>query len=296
MKYLISGGIAAATMLFSAATLAALPRTNAVPGGIVIVDLGDATGPEPRVTWQGRNVLVTTDGGQRKAVVGIALSVEPGDYVLEVTAPGAAAKSLPVKIAAKKYPEEALKVAPGMVDLSPENAARVEGEQKRLDAARDAFSAAQPATFALRMPIEGRRSSSYGKRRIFNGQPRNPHTGMDIAAPTGTPILAPADGTVIEAGDFYFSGNVVYVDHGHGFITMYAHLSAFSVKKGDVVKAGQQIGKVGATGRVTGPHLHFGVILNGTSVDPALLLPPPPKPAPKPAAAKPAAAKPAAKS
>ncbi|MET0279991.1 MAG: peptidoglycan DD-metalloendopeptidase family protein [Steroidobacteraceae bacterium] len=295
MKNLICGGLAVAAMLVPAMSRAALPRTSAVPGGIVIVDVGEATGAEPRVTWQGREVLVTTDAGRRKAIVGIALSVEPGDYTVEISAPGSAAKTLPVKIAAKKYPEEALKVAPGMVDLSPENAARVESEQKRLDAARDAFSAALPATFTLRMPIEGRRSSSYGKRRIFNGQPRNPHTGMDIAAPTGTPILAPADGTVIEAGDFYFSGNVVYVDHGHGFVTMYAHLSAFSVKKGDVVKAGQQLGKVGATGRVTGPHLHFGVILNGTSVDPALLLPPPPKPAARPAA-KPAAAQPAAKS
>lgn len=277
--------------------MAALPRTSAVPGGVVIVDVGDATSAEPRVTWRGRKVLVTNDAGRHKAIVGIALSTEPGDYSLEVTDAAGATRALPVKILAKKYPEESLKVAPGQVNLSDKDAKRVEGEQQRLDAARDTFSAAIPATFALRLPVEGRRSSSYGKRRIFNGEARNPHSGMDIAAPTGTPIVAPADGVVIEAGDFFFSGNVTYLDHGHGLVTMYAHQSAFVAKKGDVVKAGQVIGKVGATGRVTGPHLHFGVILNGTSVDPALFLPPPPKPAAKPAAKpadKPAAAKPAA--
>lgn len=272
-------------------SFAALPRASAVPGGVVIVDLGPEGAAAPKATWQGREVLVTSDAGRHKAVVGVALSTEPGEYQLEVT-DAAGRRALPVKVAPKKYTEESLKVAPGMVDLSPEDAARVEAEQSRQEAIRNSFSATLPATFKLLMPVEGRRSSSYGKRRIFNGQPRNPHTGMDIAAPTGTPIRAPADGVVLDAGDMFFSGNVVYVDHGRGFVTMYAHLSAIGVKKGDVVKAGQVLGKVGATGRVTGPHLHFGVLLNGTSVDPALFLPPPP--APKPAAPKPEAARPAA--
>jgi murein DD-endopeptidase MepM/ murein hydrolase activator NlpD len=268
-------------------SLAALPRASTVPGGVVILDLGDAGQPAPKARWQGREVLVTTDAGHYKAVVGVALATEPGDYTLEVTGADGS-RSVPVKISAKKYPEESLKVAPGMVDLSPSDAARVEAEQARQDAVKNSFSASLPATFRLGNPIEGRRSSSYGKRRIFNGQPRNPHTGMDIAAPTGTPIRAPADGVVLDAGDMFFSGNVVYLDHGRGFVTMYAHLSAIGVRKGDVVKAGQVLGKVGATGRVTGPHLHFGVLLNGASVDPALFLPAV-KPAAKPAAKPPAA-------
>ena len=277
----------AVALLAGGPALAALPRTSAVPGGVLIVDVGNAADPAPQVQWKGRDVLVTSDGGRFKAVVGLNLSTEPGNYTLDVTEAGGTKRTLPVKVTPKTYIEERLTVAPGMVNLSPQDQARVESEQARLDAARDTFSAMSPATFQLITPVAGRRSSSYGKRRIFNGEARNPHSGMDIAAPTGTPIKAPADGTVIEAGDFFFSGNVVYVDHGHGFITMYAHMSAFAVKKGDVVKAGQVIGKVGATGRVTGPHLHFGVLLNGSSVDPALFLPvpkPAAKPAPKPAA------------
>ena len=189
----------------------------------------------------------------------------------------------------KQYRTQQLKVAPAMVNPSPETEARIEKEREKVGAALATFSPDIPATLRLVQPVPGPRSSSFGLRRVFNGESRRPHSGMDIAAPTGTPIKAPLAGRIIDTGEYYFNGGNVIIDHGQGLTTMYCHLSRIRVEVGQEVKLGEVIGDVGATGRVTGPHLHWGVALSGAMVDPALFLAPPP---PKKKAAPPAAKQP----
>ena len=149
---------------------------------------------------------------------------------------------------------------------------RIARERKIIDAALSRFTDVPVDTIRMLAPVDGRRSSSFGLRRFFNDEPRAPHKGMDIAAVEGTPIRTPLAGVVAATGDYYFNGNTVIVDHGQGLISLYCHLSEIGVAEGDELSAGEMLGKVGKTGRVTGAHLHFGTYLNGTAVDPAILL------------------------
>ena len=252
-----------------------LPQSSPVPGGVVMLDLpGEAT-VAPAVHFEGNRVMLLRRPGGWRAIIGIPLAQTPGEVLVTIEHSGSR-ETRNVRIEGKTYAAQYLKVPPRQVDLAPADAARVEIEQQRIRAALATFSEAPPATLRMQPPVGGPRSSSFGLRRFFNQQPRNPHSGMDIAAPTGTPVYAPADGRVVDTGDYFFNGNSVFVDHGQGLVTMYCHLSAIAVKTGQVVRAGERLGAVGATGRVTGPHLHWGVALNRALVDPALFLAAPP--------------------
>jgi murein DD-endopeptidase MepM/ murein hydrolase activator NlpD len=250
-----------------------LPRTAAVPGGVAMVRLGAARQP-PVARLGAQRVLVLRDGTEWVALVGIALSTKPGSKLrVEAERADGSIGRHEVTVAGKDYPAQHLKVPPGQVELSPEDLERYQRERTHLARVIRTFSEEPPPSLAMVQPVPGVRSSSFGLRRFFNNQARNPHNGMDIAAPQGTPVVAAAAGRVIDAGDYFFSGNTIILDHGAGLLSLYAHLSAIDTSVGQSVAAGAPIGKVGATGRVTGPHLHFTVYLNTVAVDPALFLP-----------------------
>ncbi|MFL6547100.1 MAG: peptidoglycan DD-metalloendopeptidase family protein [Povalibacter sp.] len=248
-----------------------MPREARVPGGLAYLKVPGGDQP-PRVLFGGYQAAVIRKDKDWIAVVGIPLATTPGRQAVQVF-DGASKKEIAFDVVDKKYRTQNLTIKnQRQVDPNPDDLKRIAAEQERSSAALSRFTALGTPTLTLASPVEGVRSDSYGSRRVFNGQPRNPHSGMDIAAATGTPIYAPASGKVVEAGEFFFNGNTLYIDHGFGLVTMYCHLSSIAVKAGDQVTAGQLIGKVGATGRVTGPHLHWGVALNRAMVDPALFL------------------------
>lgn len=250
----------------------ALPDANPVPGGIALVAVGALNGDKPEVYFNGRPVAVVRGSEQFRdqwvAVVGLPLSTEAGRQEVRVNGQGQS-----FEVQAKSYPEQHIKLKTRKhIDLSDADLQRHRGEKKQAQAAFKHFEHNLEPDFAFIKPVEGPYSSPFGLKRFYNGEPRNPHSGLDIAAPTGTPIKSPAQGKVVLTGNFFFNGNVVYIDHGQGVVTMYCHLDRIDVKTGDVLEKGQPLGTVGATGRVTGPHLHWSVSLNNARIDPMLLL------------------------
>ena len=258
----------------------ALPENTPVPGGVAVIDLGPASQPAPTARRGEQSLAVVKDSGRWFALFGIPLDTVPGETEINVfsgsTAPGTkypwGTTVRKVAVHAKAYPEQRLTIKDKRkVDPDPDDLARIAREREITDALKRRFSAEMPQTdFAL--PASGPLSSRFGLRRIFNGQPRNPHAGLDVAVGAGAPVRAPAAGVVANAGDYFFNGNTVFIDHGQGLITAYMHLSRIDVRAGQPVKKGESLGAVGATGRVTGPHLHWAVILNNTPVDPELFL------------------------
>ena len=270
-------------LLFLCAGAAAAPghpAVQSVPGGVAEIPLPQAGEPRPEATWRGRPVLVTRKGAHWVALVGIPLDTRPGIETLRVKGPGQE-RTLPFRIRDKRYREQRItlrnrrQVNPTATDL-----ARIRRESARIRKALATFTPREVAWPRFRWPVPGVISSPFGLRRFFNGQPRKPHSGIDIAAPEGTPVRAPFPGAVIDTGDYFFNGNSIFLDHGQGLVTMYCHLSRIDVQPGERVAAGQVIGAVGHTGRATGPHLHWGVSLNDARVDPLWFVPSPTPPQP----------------
>lgn len=247
-----------------------LPHESSVPGGIKLIRLGDG-GAMPVVDSDDRRALVVQDGTTWVAVVGIPLSA-PLDMHHVLVRDAAGSHQIDFAVGGKQYASQSLKVAPKQVNLSKADLARVGAERLRVDHAVSRWTDPPPESLRFPAPVPGTRSSSFGLRRIFNGEARAPHSGMDIAAASGTPVLAPIAGTVVDTGEYFFTGNTVFVDHGRGLISMYCHLSAIAVTPGEHVAAGTRLGAVGMTGRATGPHLHWALSLNHAWVDPELFL------------------------
>lgn len=229
------------------------------------------------VRWSGHQVPFIRSGDHWVAIVGVDLDSKPGDHAVDLTYAYEDGHTRvvrePVQVRAEQYPTTELQVEERYGNPNPEDQARAEREAAETSAIYDTFTPERYWTEAFEVPVHGAKDGrNFGHRRVFNGQARAPHSGADLRAGTGTPIYAANRGRVVLAKNLFFSGNAVYIDHGYGLFTTYLHLSEIDVKVGDMVERGQQLGLAGATGRVTGPHLHWGVRLVDARVDPFSLV------------------------
>lgn len=250
----------------------ALPEEARVPGGIALLPLTGASAQPPVVRYGEERVMVIPAPSTPKtwlAILGIPLDADPSQPLTLTLGQD----RLEVAIQNKSYENQYLTVPNKRhVDPDPRDLERWQRESAEMKAAFRSWSEPAVPVSRFTLPVAGRFSSSFGLRRFFNEQPRAPHSGLDIAAATGTAVNAPASGRVVAVGDYFFNGNTVILDHGYGLTTMYCHLSRIDVKLGDSLAAGDRLGAVGATGRVTGPHLHWSVSLNNARVDPLLFV------------------------
>ena len=251
-----------------------LPPDAPVPGGVAVLELGPNSDAPPAVNYRGRRVAVRANGASWEALVGIPLSVSPGAASVEITRADGSKSARSFTVRKKDYATQHITVKnKRMVNPNTKDLKRISAERGRINAAFVAWRDQEDLPTRFIVPVEGQMSSPFGLRRYFNGQARKPHSGLDIAAPEGTPVRAPAAGVVSEVGDYFFNGNTVFIDHGQGLVTMYCHLSRTDVKPGQALDQGEVFAAVGKTGRVTGPHLHWSVSLNNARVDPMLFLP-----------------------
>ena len=261
-----------ASWSIAAIPIAGLPRESRVPGGVALVAVARADEPKPVVTRDGANVWTVKRGASWVAVVGLPLSTVPGEHSVSVIR-NAEVQSVTFAVKQKRYPVQHVTLKDNaMVEPPPEVIARIETESSHIKTVRSSWREDAATDAAFTLPAKGRLSGRFGGSRILNGKQRAPHAGLDVAIGTGTPVLAPGDGVVLDIGDYYFCGKTMFIDHGNGLISLFCHLSEYVSKVGDSVRKGQAVARSGATGRASGPHLHWSVYLNGVSVEPELFV------------------------
>lgn len=275
-KFLFSVGSLCSVISPAFANHSPLPKQARVPGGVAIIDLEVNSTEPPVVHYLGNRTLVMPDPKKPKhwiTVVGIPLEATLGINHIEISSQDKDIIKKSFVVKPKQYRIERLNIPDKRkVEPLPEDLALIEKEYLETIATYAVWQDQAVSSLLLPIPTQGRKSSPFGLQRIMNNIPKNPHSGLDIAAPSGTKVICPKDGTVINIGNYFYSGNIVFVDHGQGFITSYCHLSSVAVSKGQVLRKGELIGAVGKTGRATGPHLHWSISLNGVRVDPELFI------------------------
>ena len=247
------------------------------PGDVVRLDVTcTCESADISATVFGRPVRLARTGDRWQGLIGIDLEVKPGRYVIEIAIArpeyGAIGSSQMLTVTDKSYPIRRLRVAPAFVDPPASEVARIQQEAAALQTIFEITASPRQWRGAFQAPVADSPNSSFGSRSVYNGQARSPHSGTDFGAKAGTPVAAPAAGIVALARPLYFTGNTVVLDHGEGLYSLLAHLQEIGVKEGDHVTLGHVVGRVGGTGRVTAPHLHWSVRLNNARVDPLSLL------------------------
>ena len=255
----------------------AIEARSLTPGELIVFTVNTKAEPSAvRIRLFDRDIpAFKSETGAWRALAGIDLDRKPGSYVATIEAVGADGPSRvehSIVVQSRRYPTRQLRVDPSFVNPPPAVLQRIEEEQVFLRESFEHSDADRLWSASFVRPVAGRANSQFGTRSVFNGQPRGPHRGADFLSPAGEPIKSPNAGRIVVARDLYFTGNTIVIDHGLGLISMLAHLSRIDVRESEPVAAGQIVGLVGATGRVTGPHLHWTLSVSGARVDPLALL------------------------
>lgn len=249
-----------------------LPDQLIVPGGIAKIPVAKIDQEAPKVFFNDNRTVVTASDTHWLALIGIPITAKVGQKSLTIQYKDSTSKKT-FQVTDKNYPEQRLTIKKKrmVTGFTKEDLKKINADKKEMSVAKAVWTE-QAINTNFIAPVDGRLSSLFGLKRFYNNIPKRPHSGLDIAAPTGTPILAPAPAKVIATGSYYFNGNTVFLDHGQGLLSAYLHMNKITVEPGQMVKQGEALGTVGSTGRVTGPHLHWMVYLNKTPVDPALFI------------------------